>query len=203
MPLITNSLYFYMQETEEKCFIEEIPEDTLIIGSYDIEIMNDNTKQFVKANNKIGVHVHIMDPEDHDILNALYTSKGKFTFTSHTAGEHTICLKSNSTAWFGGNTLKVHLNIDVGEHAQDYQEIGTANRLTELQIRVKQLIDQSDQIAKEQEYHKERERKYRIKAASINSEILYWGVAQLFVVIVTGLLQTRHLRRFFEAKKLV
>lgn len=34
-----------------------------------------------------------------------YAADGRFTFTSHTAGEHTICLHSNSSAWFGGGQL--------------------------------------------------------------------------------------------------
>lgn len=35
----------------------------------------------------------------------MYAAEGRFTFTSHTAGEHQICLHSNSTAWFGGGKL--------------------------------------------------------------------------------------------------
>jgi len=46
-----------------------------------------------------------------------------FTFTSHSPGEHLICLYSNSTAWFSGAQLRVHLDINVGEHAQDYEQV--------------------------------------------------------------------------------
>ncbi len=28
----TNSLYFHIKETERKCFIEEVPDETLVIG---------------------------------------------------------------------------------------------------------------------------------------------------------------------------
>ena len=34
-----------------------------------------------------------------------YAADGRFTFTSHTAGEHVICLHSNSTAWFSSGQL--------------------------------------------------------------------------------------------------
>lgn len=46
-----------------------------------------------------------------------------WTFTSHSPGEHLICLYSNSTAWFSGAQLRVHLDIQVGEHAQDYEQV--------------------------------------------------------------------------------
>ena len=69
-------------------------------------------------------------------------------------GEHVICLYSNSTAWFGGGNLRVHLDIEVGEHAVDYNELAGKEKLTELQLRVRQLLDQVDQISKEQNYQR-------------------------------------------------
>ena len=35
----------------------------------------------------------------------VYSSEGRFTFTSHIPGEHVICLYSNSTKWFAGSQL--------------------------------------------------------------------------------------------------
>lgn len=46
-----------------------------------------------------------------------------FTFTSHSPGEHKICLYSNSTAWFNGAQLRVHLEIQIGDHAQNYEKV--------------------------------------------------------------------------------
>ncbi len=36
--LITNALYFHIRETDRKCFIEEIPDQTLVIGKYKVEL---------------------------------------------------------------------------------------------------------------------------------------------------------------------
>ena len=68
--------------------------------------------------------------------------------------EHVICLYSNSSAWFGGGNLRVHLDIEVGEHAVDYSEVAGKEKLTELQLRVRQLLDQVEQISKEQNYQR-------------------------------------------------
>ena len=51
------------------------------------------------------MHVEIRDPDDKIILSKVYSSEGKWTFTSHTPGEHVICLYSNSTKWFSGTQL--------------------------------------------------------------------------------------------------
>ena len=45
---------------------------------------------------------------------------------------------------------RVHLDIQVGEHANDYAEIAAKDKLSELQLRVRQLVEQVEQIQKEQ-----------------------------------------------------
>lgn len=51
------------------------------------------------------MHVEVRDPDDKMILSKVYSSEGRFTFQSHTPGEHVICLMSNSSQWFGGGQL--------------------------------------------------------------------------------------------------
>ena len=103
--VISHSLYFHISETERKCFIEEIPDETLVIGKYKVELFDPNSNNYLPSTPGIGMHVEVKDPDDKIILSKLYTSEGRFTFTSHTPGEHVICLYSNSTAWFGGQKL--------------------------------------------------------------------------------------------------
>ena len=49
---------------------------------------------------------------------------------------------------------RVHLDIQVGEHAIDYANVAQKEKLTELQLRIKQLLDQVVQITKEQSYQR-------------------------------------------------
>lgn len=49
---------------------------------------------------------------------------------------------------------RVHLDIQVGEHTNNYAEIAAKDKLTELQLRVRQLVEQVDQIHKEQNYQR-------------------------------------------------
>jgi hypothetical protein len=102
---LSYSLYFHISETERKCFIEEIPDETLVIGKYKVELFDERTNTYLPSTPGIGMHVEVKDPDDKLVLSKLYTSEGRFTFTSHTPGEHVICLYSNSTAWFGGQKL--------------------------------------------------------------------------------------------------
>ena len=46
------------------------------------------------------------------------------------------------------------MDIQVGEHTNNYAEIAAKDKLTELQLRVRQLVEQVDQIQKEQNYQR-------------------------------------------------
>ncbi|XP_074642366.1 transmembrane emp24 domain-containing protein 4-like isoform X1 [Tubulanus polymorphus] len=198
-----SGLYFHIGETEKKCFIEEIPEETMVVGKYKVELLDKASNTYVQTSGSFGMHVLIKDPEEKDLLSRTYAAEGRFTFTSHSSGEHQVCLHSNSTAWFGGGQLRVHLDVQVGEHANDYQQIAAKDKLTELQLRVRQLLDQVDQITKEQNYQRYREERFRQTSESTNQRVLWWSIAQTVILLITGLWQMRHLKGFFEAKKLV
>ncbi|KAK4299329.1 hypothetical protein Pmani_028388 [Petrolisthes manimaculis] len=198
---LTQGLYFHIGETERKCFIEEIPDETMVTGNYKLQLYDPRTGGFMPSSPGLGMHVEIRDPDDKVLLSRVYSSEGRFTFTSHTPGEHVICLYSNSTKWFSGSQLRVHFDIQVGEH--DYANVAQKEKLTELQLRVRQLLDQVDQIAKEQNYQRYREERFRHTSESTNQRVLWWSIGQVGILLAMGFWQMRHLKSFFEAKKLV
>ncbi|KAH9524507.1 hypothetical protein Btru_027051 [Bulinus truncatus] len=197
------ALYFHIGETERKCFIEEIPDETMVVGNYKVQAYDYNAKDYLPISQDIGMHVEVTDPDSKVVLSRTYAAEGRFTFTSHAAGEHIICLNSNSSAWFNAGQLRVHLDINVGEHAVDYQQVQAKDKLTELQLRVRQLLDQVEQITKEQNYQRYREERFRQTSESTNQRVLWWSIAQTLILLITGFWQMQHLKSFFEAKKLV
>ncbi|MEE6516874.1 hypothetical protein FKM82_026696 [Ascaphus truei] len=153
---LSQSLYFHIGETEKRCFIEEIPDETMVIGNYKTQLWDKQSETFLPSTPGLGMHVEVKDPDGKVIMSRQYGSEGRFIFTSHTPGEHQMCLHSNSTrmSLFAGGKLRVHLDIQVGEHTNNYPEIAAKDKLTELQLRVRQLLDQVEQIQKEQNYQR-------------------------------------------------
>ncbi|MBZ3890981.1 Transmembrane emp24 domain-containing protein 4 [Sciurus carolinensis] len=121
-------LYVYIGKTEKRCFIEEIPDETMVIRNYGTQIM----------------------------------------------------------ALFAGGKLRVHLDIQVGEHANNYPEIAAKDKLTELQLCAQQLLDQVEQIQKEQDYRRYREECFHLTSESTNQRVLWWSIAQTVILILTG-----------------
>jgi hypothetical protein len=56
---------------------------------------------------------------------------------------------------------------------------------------------------KEQNYQRYREERFRATSESTNQRVLWWSIAQLIVLVIAGFWQMRHLKGFFETKKLV
>uniref|UniRef100_A0A3Q2YEQ4 GOLD domain-containing protein n=1 Tax=Hippocampus comes TaxID=109280 RepID=A0A3Q2YEQ4_HIPCM len=159
------ALYFHIGETEKKCFIEEIPDETMVIGK---------------------------------LCSSAKVSPAYCPKTAGIGLNPCIFLTTSFPM-----LQRVHLDIQVGEHTNNYPEIAAKDKLTELQLRARQLLDQVEQIQKEQNYQRYREERFRMTSESTNQRVLWWSIAQTVILIVTGIWQMKHLKSFFEAKKLV
>jgi p24 family protein alpha len=125
------SLYFYIEGTTPKCFYEELPKDTLVVGDYSAEEFNSDQNSYVKSdwlNIYIAVDVRLhrlrflLHPlsktptdvadinlslqevfdNDHRVVSQKGASSGRFTFTAADAGDHKICFTpSHSTGQTG------------------------------------------------------------------------------------------------------
>ncbi|XP_044912631.1 transmembrane emp24 domain-containing protein 11 isoform X1 [Felis catus] len=139
------------------------------------------------------------------LLSKLYGPQGTFYFTSHSPGEHIICLESNSTRLvsFGGSKLRIHLEIRVGQHDLDAAAAQAKDKVNEVSFKLERLIEQIEQIVKEQNYQRDREENFRMTSEDTNSNVLWWAFAQTLIFIAIGIFQMKHLKDFFIAKKLV
>ena len=112
-------LWFLLSEGKPRCFLEDVPKDTLIVGNYEIEAEGGKTKQtsffvyllsFPKLTGaemyKGALYATIADPEGNIVYSRDIKLKGKFTYTSQVAGEHRICLQTNSSGgWFSSKQV--------------------------------------------------------------------------------------------------
>ncbi|XP_074643702.1 transmembrane emp24 domain-containing protein 9-like [Tubulanus polymorphus] len=116
-----SGLYFHIDETDKKCFIEVIPEETVIVGNFKSEIYYAATSTFLPASPGLGIYILVKDPQNKELFSGTYPGEGRFTFTSYSPGQHQICLNRYSSAWYGDGMIRVHLDIQVDEHANDNQ----------------------------------------------------------------------------------
>ena len=68
---LSSSLYFHIAETERKCFIEEIPDETMVVGKYKCQLYDPNTGGYMPSSPGVGVSLEmemIYENSNHNFL---------------------------------------------------------------------------------------------------------------------------------------
>ncbi|XP_047441291.1 transmembrane emp24 domain-containing protein 11 [Mugil cephalus] len=200
--MLAAAMYFDLGELEEKCIIEEVPEDTLVTGYFLLEPWD--PKSFSHSPH-FGVTVTVRDLSYEVVMSKRYGKFGKFTFTAHTSGQHYLCFQTNSTRFsvFAGEKLKLHLDVQMGEHPIDHSAEKTKDNMEALEKSLYQLISHMMYITRQQEYQREKEELFRQMSEDANSKVLWWAVVQTTILLSVGFWQIKRLKDFFVAKKLV
>ncbi|XP_056625715.1 transmembrane emp24 domain-containing protein 11 [Triplophysa dalaica] len=199
--VLAPAMYFDLGEQEEKCIIEEIPEDTLVTGFLLLEYWDVNRA----SNPHLGLTVSARDPQHEVILLKRFGRQGKFTFTSHASGQHFLCVRSNSTRFsvFAGERLKVHLDVQMGKHTLDPNAAKAKDTIKAMEYNLQHLIDQMWYISRQQDFQREREETFRQMSEETNGNVLWWAIIQTSILLSVGFWQMKSLKDFLIEKKLV
>jgi len=195
-----NALHFYLDANEKRCFIEEIPSDTVVEGHYRALEWSEARQEYVEEPN-LGIHVEVEEVESgHTVVKSKGPSDGRFTFTSHETGDHSLCLSTNYTSWFSNTHIRLYLDIVVGTTKPDHEH--DRGHVSELAAKVRDLNMKLEDIRREQQYQREREADFRDLSESTNSRAVWYSIIQIGVLLGTCFWQLRHLKRFFEDRKM-
>ncbi|KAI6383602.1 hypothetical protein MCOR25_000055 [Pyricularia grisea] len=214
LPLLTLStvaqaLYFYIDGHTAKCFYEELPKDTLVVGHYSAEEYDDHRKAWWKHD---GISIYISVDEtfdnDHRVVSQKGSSSGRFTFTAAESGEHKLCFtpssNSGNTGWLstGSPNGGIRLTLDLAIGETSALESSDKDKLEDIATRVKDLNMRLQDIRREQVFQREREAEFRDQSESTNARVVRWMLIQLTVLGITCAWQLSHLRSFFIKQKL-
>ncbi|KAK9246110.1 emp24/gp25L/p24 family/GOLD-domain-containing protein [Lipomyces tetrasporus] len=150
-------LYFYLEGSERKCFLEELPQDTLVVGFYNAEEFVPETNVFVQPAT-LGVQITVEEIFDnnHRVVNQRGAANGKFTFTAADSGEHRICFQTNvgGSGWFSRQAVRVNLDIAVGETGMLSKDHTKSEQFTTLVEKVQELNHRLADIKREQMFQR-------------------------------------------------
>jgi len=195
-----NALHFYLDANEKRCFIEELPTDTVVEGHYRALEWSEKQQSYV-LNPELGIWVDVEELEtSHTVVHTRGPSDGRFTFTSHDAGDHSICLSTNYSSWFSNTHLRMYLDIVVGSAKPDIEHDRT--HVSDLAAKVRDLNQKLEDIRREQQYQREREADFRNLSEATNARAVWYSIVQIGVLVGTCIWQLRYLKRFFEDRKM-
>lgn len=196
------AVYFYLDGTDAKCFLEELPADTTVVGTYKAEVRDQSSGTWsVHPENGIVAYVELSETKDR-IMHQKADASGRFVFTTHTFGEHTICVQAANKGWFSSDRIRVHLDLLFGEASHDVAQ-PHKEHLMILLNKLRGINSKIKSIRTEQDAEREREMQFRDTSESVNSRVRNWTLLQIVVVVLACFWQVRQLRAFFVTKKLV
>ncbi|KAF1983052.1 putative endosomal cargo receptor [Aulographum hederae CBS 113979] len=207
--LPSQALHFFIEPDVAKCFFEELPKDTLVVGHFEALHFIEQTKTY-ETDPDLGIYISVEETFDnyHRIVSQRGSSKGRFTFSAADSGEHRICFTATGASakqgWLMGGEpaggVKFSLDMAIGETSNI--ESTDKGKIQDLQQKVKDLNSRLQDIRREQVFQREREAEFRDQSESTNSRVVRWSLIQLLILAATCAWQLSHLRAFFIKQKL-
>lgn len=206
---VAQALYFYIDGSTPKCFFEELPKDTLVVGHYTAEEWDDRLNNWAKHDGlSIYITVDELFDNDHRVVAQRGGASGKFTFSAADAGDHMLCFIPSSTSgrsgWLSQHSanggIRLTLDLAIGDSSQI--ESSDKDKLQDIATRVKDLNARLQDIRREQVFQREREAEFRDQSEATNARVVHWMIIQLTVLAGTCAWQLSHLRSFFIKQKL-
>ncbi|RDW60944.1 hypothetical protein BP6252_12327 [Coleophoma cylindrospora] len=155
------ALYFYIDGTTPKCFFEELPKDTLVVGHYTAEEFNEQSRTWSKHDGlNIFISVDEVFDNDHRVISQKGSSAGRFTFTAADSGDHKICFTPSSTSGSSGwlsalhpqGGIKLTLDMVIGETSSI--ESNDKGKIQDIVQKVKDLNSRLQDIRREQVFQR-------------------------------------------------
>jgi len=195
-----NALHFYLDSGERRCFVEELPTETIVEAHYRAQEWDEKAMAYIH-NDKLGVQVNVEEMDTaHPVVKTRGPAEGKFTFTSHESGDHSICLGTNYTSgWFSARHIRMYLDINVGAARRDAEQ--DRAHVNDVAQKLRDLNKKLEDIRREQRFQREREAAFRDLSEATNGKAAWYTIVQILVLLGTCAWQMRHLTRFFEERK--
>ncbi|KAK0347630.1 emp24p/erv25p-related protein [Friedmanniomyces endolithicus] len=206
----SQALYFYIDGPTQKCFFEELPKDTLVVGTFSATQWNDQSRAY-GTNPDMGIFITVDEvfDNDHRVVSQRGSHTGKFTFSAADSGLHRLCftptnVPATTGLLFSGSSaggIKIDLDLAIGETSAI--ESSDKDKLGEVVQKVRDLNARLLDIRREQIFQREREAEFRDQSEAVNGRVVRWTLIQLAVLGVTCAWQLSYLRAFFIKQKVV
>lgn len=191
---------------QKRCFLEELPKDTLVSGQYKAEekSSSDPSQWAVNPDSKVQITVEEIFDNDHMVVNQRGSFHGKFTFTAAEDGVHRLCFQiMSSGGWFSSTQTKFHLNLAIGQAGELSLPDASPGGDNEISRRIRELKKRMLDIKREQVFQRTREAQLRDMSENANSRVIKYSIIQVIVLGITCAWQLTHLGTFFKKQKIV
>lgn len=183
---------WYMHPNTQKCLREELRQNVLVKGDYEIVSIENQFMDYI-----------VRDSKGHILANKEDITKGKFTFSTENYDMFEICFTSRVAGYQRGILQEVALNIKTGIEAKTYEALGEVAKLKPLELDLKMLEDLSSSIVQDFSDMKHRAEEMRNTNESTSRRVHWFSMFSICCLFGLSVWQILYLRRYFKAKKLI
>lgn len=190
-----SAAYFYVQESQDKCFVESVPLGVALTVTY-------NNPE----NPGVTCSIVYKDPSGRSVYSkeVLPTEpQGKISHMTATAGEYKICISCASSKWFNTQLLKWSISIELGDTEINLDELAKKDDVDSLQLKLQAIAKRLEAMQAENEYERVQEERFQRTHESINSRVVWFSVLQLLLLCATTLVSVFYLIRYFHSQKII
>lgn len=187
--------YFYVQESQDKCFLESVPTGVALTASY-------------KNHENPGVTCSIIfkDPTGRSVYSREVLpadTEGKVTHMTTTTGEFQVCISCASSKWFNTQLLKWSLSIELGDTDINIEDLAKKEHVNSVHLKLQAIARRVEAMQAENDYEKVQEERFQRTSEAINSRVVWFSVLQLLLLCACTLVSIFYLVRYFHAHKII
>eukprot|EP01098_Paradermamoeba_levis_P004091 TRINITY_DN1782_c0_g1_i1.p1 TRINITY_DN1782_c0_g1~~TRINITY_DN1782_c0_g1_i1.p1 ORF type:complete len:209 (-),score=70.81 TRINITY_DN1782_c0_g1_i1:221-847(-) len=196
LPTLLNCFEFHIQPQVDKCFVEELRSDALVVGDYSINPPVPGLKLTFQIHDPTGLRVWFKEGG----------TESTFAFTASKSGDYSFCfvdvIDHNVPQGHSDNRI-VSFDLRTGVRAFDYSAVAKKENLKPIDLELRKMEDMVKDIIKELEYMRKREAEMRDTNESINSRVAWVSILSVVALVSLGLWQVWYLKRYFHQKKVL
>ncbi|KEG03731.1 transmembrane emp24 domain-containing protein, putative [Plasmodium vinckei vinckei] len=186
--------YFYVKEGVEKCFVETVTKNVIIVASYD-NYGSKELKCLINVKNKNG---HVLYTHD-----ASQMIRGKISYMAKTSGLHYICILCPSNNWFKDTSVKWTMSIEVGGSDIDFNETAKKSELSKTSSTLQSLKRKFHSMKSHQTHQKLIADNMHEHNKNVHKNMIYCYIIEIIILIAITGYSIMHLKNYFKANKLM
>eukprot|EP00727_Mastigamoeba_balamuthi_P006944 m51a1_g2870 putative C-tail anchored protein, emp24/gp25L/p24 family/GOLD (213) ;mRNA; f:363766-364819 len=190
---------FELQPGGERCVHHEVRQDEPLTGAWEL-IDRTATPPTTPALPRFW----ITGPDGLLMYTVQEARSGRFNVKATIDGEVEICARDVDT--YATNRMLLMRDLKVtfdSDERRDYKELAQKEQLQPLELELRLVEDQANNIKREMEYQRKREEELRNVNEVMNSRAAWLSVFSILVLVGSSAWQIVYLKMFFTKKKII
>ncbi|ODV93779.1 hypothetical protein PACTADRAFT_51531 [Pachysolen tannophilus NRRL Y-2460] len=204
------SLHIYIGPDESRCFYEDLPKETLVVGKFKTYAFDNDKNDYGVASTDVQIEIEVTETfdSDHAVVHQKLPGNGEFVFTSLGSGEHKFCFtpRADKKRLQAGddklNKFRFFLDLVIGE-ANDYTDSKKTDTINYLNEKIKIINLKLREIKRHQESIRDKEKEFRNTSEAVNLQVVKWTIFQMLILILIGVYQLNYLSGYFKKQKIL